>query len=75
MVLSIRHMYVTPLSFSPIRLKQMNFMIETNRLSHSDAKKIDHFNEITYHLLLSQLSIFQQKAERETIALLNDLNN
>ena len=47
-------------------------MIETNRPSHSDTKKLDHFNEITYHLFLSQLSIFQQKAERETIALLNN---
>ena len=50
-------------------------MIETNRLSHSDTKKLDHFNEITYHLLLSQLSIFQQKAERETIALLYNLKD
>ena len=48
---------VTPLSFSPIRIKQITLMIKTNRPSHSDPKKLDHFNEITYHLLLSQLSI------------------
>ena len=51
-----------------IRIKQITLMFKTNRPSHSDTKKLDHFNEITY-----QLSIFQQKAERETIALLNNL--
>ena len=47
-------------------------MIETNRLSHSDIKKLDHFTKVTHYLLMSQLSIFQQKAEREIIALLNN---
>ena len=64
------YIYVTPLSFSPIRIKQITHMIETNRPSHSDTKKLDQFDKITYHLLMSQLSIFQQKAERETIALI-----
>ena len=41
-------------------------------MSHSDIKKLDHFTEVTHYLFLSQLSIFQQKAERETIALLNE---
>ena len=41
-------------------------------MSHSDIKKLDHFTEVTHYLLLSQVSIFQQKAERETIALLNE---
>ena len=44
--------------------------METNRLNHSDTKKLDHFIHVTHYLLLSQPSIFQQKAEREMIALL-----
>ena len=67
--------YVTPMSFSPIRIKKITLIIETNRPSHSDTKKLFHFTEVTHYLLLSQLSIFQQKAERETIALLNDLKD
>ena len=29
-------------------------MIETNRPSHSDTKKLDHFNEITLYLLINR---------------------
>ena len=33
-----------PLSFSPIKFKQIFVLIfEINRLSHSDSKKLDHF--------------------------------
>ena len=65
--------YVTPCHFHLLGLNKITLIIETNRPSHSDTKKLDHFTKVTHYLLLSQLSIFQQKAERETIALLNEL--
>ena len=39
-------------------------------MNHSDTKKLDHFTHVTLYLLLSQLTIFQRKAEREMIVLL-----
>ena len=53
----------------------MTLIIETNRPSHSDTKKLNHFIKVTHYLLLSKLSIFQQKAERETIAVSYDLKD
>ena len=67
--------YVTPCHFHLLGLNKITLIIETNRPSHSDTKKLDHFTKVTHYLLLSQLSIFQQKAERETIALLNELKD
>ena len=37
-------MYVTPLPFSPVQFQyNCYFTKETNRSSHSDTKKLDHF--------------------------------
>ena len=43
-ILIFLYMYVTPLPFSPVQFQyNCNSTKETNRSSHSDTKKLDHF--------------------------------
>ena len=64
------HICYPPVIFSykfSTRIKQVTLMIETNRPSHSDNKKLDHFNEITSSVVVTTLHLSTKRVGYQEI--------